>query len=54
VIENDTGRTGNGSRPGVGILGMRERATALGGSLQAQRSGERFRVLAELPYRRRT
>jgi signal transduction histidine kinase len=52
VVENDTGRNGNGSGPGVGILGMRERATALGGSLQAQRSEERFRVIAELPYRR--
>jgi signal transduction histidine kinase len=53
AIENDTGESGN--RDGtarVGILGMRERATALGGTLQAQRSGERFRVVAELPYRR--
>ncbi len=52
TIENDTGHTGNGSRPGVGILGMRERATALGGILQAHRSGKRFRVVAELPCRR--
>ncbi len=54
AIENDTGNTAtaNGSRPGVGILGMRERATALGGTFQAQRSGRRFRVVAELPYRR--
>jgi signal transduction histidine kinase len=54
AVENDIGEMGraNGSRPGVGILGMRERATALGGSLQAQRNGERFRVVAELPYRR--
>jgi signal transduction histidine kinase len=56
AVENDAGHTGtaNGSRRGVGILGMRERATALGGTLQAQRSGERFRVVAELPYRRST
>jgi signal transduction histidine kinase len=54
AIENDTGdtATANGSRPGVGILGMRERATALGGTFEAQRSGRRFRVVAELPYRR--
>jgi signal transduction histidine kinase len=54
AIENDSGQTpnGNGTRPGVGILGMRERATALGGTLQTHRSGERFRVVAELPYRR--
>ncbi len=55
AIENETDHAGwaNG-RPGVGILGMRERATALGGTLQARRSGERFRVEAELPYRRGT
>ena len=53
AIENQTHLARNGSGPaGVGILGMRERATALGGTLQAQRSGERFRVVAELPYRR--
>jgi signal transduction histidine kinase len=53
AIENDGIQTGNGGgASGVGILGMRERATGLGGTLQAHRSGERFRVLAELPYRR--
>jgi signal transduction histidine kinase len=31
---------------------MRERAMALGGTLEAQASGERFRVVADLPYRR--
>ncbi|HEY3954372.1 MAG TPA: sensor histidine kinase [Streptosporangiaceae bacterium] len=36
--------------PGMGITGMRERATALGGQLQAgPRPGGGFRVLAELP-----
>jgi signal transduction histidine kinase len=56
-IENGTSHrgdsNGNGS-PGVGILGMRERATALGGTLEARRSAERFRVIAELPYHRST
>jgi signal transduction histidine kinase len=53
AIENDMGHTGNGSgRPGVGILGMQERSAALGGTLEAGRFGERFRVVAELPYRR--
>ena len=54
AIENDRGAAanGNGGQPGVGIPGMRERATALGGTLQAQTSGERFRVVADLPYRR--
>jgi signal transduction histidine kinase len=53
AIENDTvhNRTGTSS-VGVGILGMRERAAAIGGSLQADRSGAQFRVVAELPYRR--
>jgi signal transduction histidine kinase len=54
AIENDAIQTsnGDGGASGVGILGMRERATGLGGTLQAHRSGARFRVLAELPYRR--
>ncbi len=54
AIENDAAesRNGNGRPFGVGILGMRERATALGGTLRANRSGERFRVVAELPYGR--
>jgi signal transduction histidine kinase len=54
AIENATGQSGNGrgDTRGVGIPGMRERATALGGTLQAQRFGERFRVVAEFPYRR--
>jgi signal transduction histidine kinase len=51
-IENDAARApnGNGAGQGVGILGMRERARALGGTLRAERSGDRFRVIAELPY----
>jgi signal transduction histidine kinase len=53
AIENDTCRAedGNGS-PGMGIVGMRERSTALGGTFEARRSGRRFRVVAELPYHR--
>jgi signal transduction histidine kinase len=53
AIENERGAAayGNGGQPGVGISGMRERASALGGTLQAQTAGERFRVVAELPYR---
>ena len=39
--------------PGVGLLGMRERVTALGGSLRAEpRSGGGFTVHAELPVDR--
>jgi signal transduction histidine kinase len=47
--------TGGGSRPaglGLGIIGMRERVTALGGRLQAgPRDSGGFRVRAELPDR---
>jgi signal transduction histidine kinase len=35
---------------GNGIVGMRERATLLGGSLEAGASDGRFRVRAQLPY----
>ncbi|MEV7522153.1 sensor histidine kinase [Streptomyces sp. NPDC091371] len=39
--------------PGVGLLGMRERVTALGGRLRAEPRGEGgFTVLAELPLER--
>ncbi len=54
AIENGTTHPGNGDAgtPGAGIAGMCERATALAGTLQTRRSGDRFRVVAELPYRR--
>ena len=43
------------TRPGGGrgIAGMRERASLVGGSLDAERDGGRFRVRAVLPYDRR-
>jgi signal transduction histidine kinase len=38
--------------PGLGLIGMRERVTALGGRLQAgPRDGGGFQVYAELPAR---
>ena len=47
--------TSNGTRvsgPGLGLVGMRERVSALGGQLQAgPRDGGGFRVRAELPAR---
>jgi signal transduction histidine kinase len=54
-IENDAAqmRNGNGAA-GVGIVGMRERAAALGGTLAAGPSAGGFRVEAELPYTRRS
>jgi signal transduction histidine kinase len=53
-IENSSGqeRNGNGRGDGVGIAGMRERATALGGTLDAGPCPDGFKVTAELPYRR--
>ena len=52
--ETGTG-TGTGLRPagpGLGLIGMRERVTALGGRLQAgPRDGGGFQVYAELPVR---
>jgi len=44
----DSARRSNG---GHGLIGMRERATLLGGSLDAQRANGRFRIRAHLPYR---
>jgi signal transduction histidine kinase len=35
--------------PGSGIAGMRERAAALGGRLDARRVGDGFEVSAQLP-----
>jgi signal transduction histidine kinase len=53
AVENPAAgsRVGNGTEPGgVGITGMKERATALGGTLDAGAENGRFRVHAELPY----
>ncbi|NBH04216.1 sensor histidine kinase, partial [Amycolatopsis sp. SID8362] len=49
---DDDGRATAGAapEPGVGLLGMRERVTALGGRLEAApRTEGGFRVEAELP-----
>jgi signal transduction histidine kinase len=40
----------NGAGTGLGILGMRERASLLGGSLRAGRDHRGFSVRARLPY----
>jgi signal transduction histidine kinase len=44
------GASSNGATRGMGIAGMRERASAIGGSLQAGPIPDGFRVQAELPY----
>ena len=54
AVGTDGGSTPNGSgpRPGNGITGMRERATAVGGTLEAgPASSGGFRVSAHLPER---
>jgi signal transduction histidine kinase len=54
MVENGAGtsRNGasNGATPGIGITGMSERATALGGTLRAAPTATGFRVDAQLPY----
>lgn len=53
TIENGPGATSNGSAGGsVGVIGMRERAASVGGTLTAAPVPEGFRVAADLPYRR--
>jgi signal transduction histidine kinase len=54
AVENGAGAhaNGNGTTPGVGIVGMTERASAVGGTLHAAPLPGGFRVRAELPYAR--
>jgi signal transduction histidine kinase len=54
AIENAAGaaRPADGDAPGVGIVGMRERAAAVGGAVSARRLAAGFRVDADLPYAR--
>jgi signal transduction histidine kinase len=54
AIESGAGvhANGNGTAPGVGIIGMTERASAVGGTLRAAPLPAGFRVDAELPYAR--
>ncbi|MGW4158543.1 sensor histidine kinase [Streptomyces sp. NPDC004788] len=53
VRVDDDGRGGKAVAPGLGLLGMRERVTALGGRLRAEpRAGGGFTVQAELPVGR--
>jgi signal transduction histidine kinase len=54
AIENGDGMPDrvNGRAGGVGIMGMTERAAAVGGRLSATPVAHGFRVKAELPYAR--
>jgi signal transduction histidine kinase len=51
-ISNTVPATRKDSGGGHGVLGMRERAALLGGTLDAARDGGAFRVRARLPYGR--
>jgi signal transduction histidine kinase len=51
TVDNPTTNGQNGSEDGSGVVGMRERAAALGGTLRAGGNDGGFRVAAELPYR---
>jgi signal transduction histidine kinase len=54
AVENGAGGSGNGvaATIGVGILGMSERASAVGGTLRAGPLPHGYRVDAALPYAR--
>jgi signal transduction histidine kinase len=54
AVENGASGPSNGNRatPGVGIMGMTERASAVGGTLRAAALPDGFRVDAVLPYTR--
>ncbi|MFG2597303.1 sensor histidine kinase [Streptomyces sp. NPDC048462] len=53
VTDDGTGPAGDGSPPGFGILGMRERARSTGGTLDAgPRPGGGFEVSALLPFQK--
>jgi signal transduction histidine kinase len=54
VVENGaaTAASVNGTSPGVGIMGMRERAATVGGTFEARPVGTGFRVEARLPCAR--
>jgi len=52
VDDDGTGTASRSAGPGLGLIGMRERVTALGGLLHATpRDGGGFRVRAEFPAR---
>jgi len=50
IIDNGSGADLNAPRTGLGLVGMRERVAAFGGSLElASRRGAGFKVMASLP-----
>jgi signal transduction histidine kinase len=51
TVTNPTGSNGQAPAGGHGIVGMRERTTLLGGTLDAGVDNGVFRLQARLPYR---
>lgn len=51
ISNSASGESASRSNGGHGVIGMRERAILLGGSLEAERANGDFRVRARLPYR---
>jgi signal transduction histidine kinase len=50
IADNGRGTDMDAPRTGLGLVGMRERVAAIGGSLKlASRRGEGFKVMASLP-----
>jgi signal transduction histidine kinase len=54
VVTNPLRAGGGEEREGHGIVGMRERAALVDGTLEARAVGQSFRVTARLPYREAT
>jgi signal transduction histidine kinase len=54
VVTNPLRAGGGEEREGHGIVGMRERAALVDGTLEARAEGQSFRVTARLPYREAT
>lgn len=50
TVTNPTRNLNGHAHGGHGLIGMRERATLLGGTLDSRRAGTTFRVRAHLPY----
>jgi signal transduction histidine kinase len=51
TVANRTVPAPPGSKPGFGLIGMRERVTSAGGTLDTRRGADRFELIARLPIR---
>jgi signal transduction histidine kinase len=51
TVTNQATPAPSGSKPGFGLIGMRERVTSAGGTLDIRRGVDRFELIARLPLR---